>query len=301
MAQGPVVDDQTLGERPNQVEGLHPFTADIMRVIMPENKMFPSVEKYRGTTDPIKHLQSFVDVIAVYSSEKLVWYRVLSLKLKDEALDWFHSLQPRTIDNFATLRKLFSQQCAANRMQGLTYTALVRMRQGKEDSLKVFMHRFNRTTRQVRNAYQRLVVNALTTTLRLGPFADYLYDNEPQTMAELQNKLASLIRIEEGRAYQRGQREETGPPTKCSHERRGEKRLFGGDGGGNGHRGMDNPKIPQYVHYTSLNAPRVRVMEEALRADLLTVARSPTPRGADERKHADIIRIWGIPQRIVSH
>lgn len=131
--------------------------------------------------------------------------QVFSLTLRDEALDWFHSLQPRTIDNFATRRQLFSQQYASNRVQGLTYTTLVRMRQGKEKTLKCFMDRFNRTARQVRNADQRLIVSALTTDLRPGPFVDYLYDEEPQTMAELQNKLASFIRIEEGRAYQRGQ------------------------------------------------------------------------------------------------
>lgn len=109
--------------------------------------MLPSMKKYGGSTDPIKHLRSFVDAMAVYSSDELVWYRVLSLSLKEEALDWFHSLQPGTINSFATLRQLFSQQYASNRVPGLTYTVLVRMEQGKEESLKVFMDRFNRTAR----------------------------------------------------------------------------------------------------------------------------------------------------------
>lgn len=161
---------------------------------MPENKVLPSMEKYGGSTNPIKHLRSFVDVIVVYSSDELVWCRVFSLSLKEEALDWFHSLQPRTIDNFVTLRQLFSQQYASSRAQGVTYTALGRMRQGREESLKAFMDRFNRTTRQVRNADQRLIVSALTTALRPGPFVDYLYAEEPRTMGELQNRLASFIK-----------------------------------------------------------------------------------------------------------
>lgn len=80
-----------LGERnliPNdQAEGLHPFTPQVMRAIIPESKMLPSMEKYGGSSDPVKHLRSFVDAMAVYSSDELVWCRVFSLSLKEEALD----------------------------------------------------------------------------------------------------------------------------------------------------------------------------------------------------------------------
>ncbi|XP_014492443.1 uncharacterized protein LOC106754889 [Vigna radiata var. radiata] len=182
----PFEDERTVVEQPDKAEGLHLFTANVMGVAMPENKVFPWVEKYGGSTDPVKHLRSFVDVIVVYSSDELVWCRVFSLSLKEEALDRFHSLQPRTIDSFATLRRLFSQQYASNRSRGLTYTALVRMRQGKEESLKGFMGRFNQTTWQVRNVDQRLIVSALTTALRPRPFVDYLYEEEPEQRNPLQ-------------------------------------------------------------------------------------------------------------------
>ncbi|XP_014499222.1 uncharacterized protein LOC106760277 [Vigna radiata var. radiata] len=178
-----------------------------MQAIIPENKVLPLMERYGGSSDLVKHLRSFVDAMAVYSSDELVWSRVFSLSLKEEALDWFHSLQPGTIDNFVELRQLFTQQYASSKTPGVTYTALVRMKQGREESLKLFMDRFNRTARQVRNADQRLVVSALTTALQPGPFCDYLHAEEPQSMDELQSKLASLIRIEEGRAHQRGREE----------------------------------------------------------------------------------------------
>ncbi|XP_014511715.1 uncharacterized protein LOC106770417 [Vigna radiata var. radiata] len=252
---------------------------------MPENKVFPWVEKYGGATDPVKHLRSFVDAMAVYSSDELVWCRVFSLSLKDEALDWFHSLPPRSIDGFITLRQLFSQQYASNRSQGLTYTALVRMKQGREESLKGFMERLNRTARQVRNVDQRLIVSALTTALRPGPFVDYLYEEEPQSMDELQHKLAGFIRVEEGRAYRGDQADEGGSNVKIGRDRRGEKRSADGERRSGVKRGIEVQRAQQYFHHTPLSAPRVTVLEEALRANLLTVARSPTPRGADESKH----------------
>lgn len=51
----------------------------------------------------------------------------------------------------------------------------------------MFMDRFNKTLRQVRNIDQRLI-------------------EAPQAMAELQDRLESFTRIEEGCAYQRRQK-----------------------------------------------------------------------------------------------
>ncbi|XP_014503045.1 uncharacterized protein LOC106763360 [Vigna radiata var. radiata] len=199
----PTIADREI-ETPDQAEGLHPFTTCVMRTGMPENKVLPVMERYGGSTDPIKHLRSFIDAMAVYSSDEMVWCRVFSLSLKGEALDWFHSLAPQTIDSFATLRRLFSQQYISSKTPGMTYTALMRIRQGREETLKGFMERFNRMARQVRNVDQKLIVSALTTALRPEPFVDYLYAEEPQRMANLQHKLASFIRIEEGRAHYKG-------------------------------------------------------------------------------------------------
>ncbi|XP_014496173.1 uncharacterized protein LOC106757853 [Vigna radiata var. radiata] len=278
---GPTVADRD-PNRPDQAEGLHPFTVQVMRTIMPENKVLPAMERYGGSTDPVKHLRSFIDTMAVYSSDEMVWCRVFSLSLKGEALDWFHSLSPNTIDSFATLRRLFSQQYISNKTPGMTYTTLMRMRQGREESLKGFMERFNKTARQVRNIDQRLIVSALTSALKPGPFVDYLYAEEPQNMAELQNKLTSFIRIEEGRAYHKGQEVEPRGQVRKENNNRRMPRV---EEGPIGQRRVEQSRILQHAHHTPLNAPRVRVMEEALRADLLKVVRAPTPLGADENKY----------------
>lgn len=145
------------------------------------------------------------------------------------------------------------------------------------------MDQFNRTIRQVRNVDQRLIVSAQMIALRPGPFVDYLYADEPQTMEELQNRLASFIRIEEERAHQRGGEEEE--PVARAGRDRSDRRTFGRNEKRSSHKGGDQPRAPQYIHHTPLNAPRARVMEEALRANLLMVVRSPTPLGLDESKH----------------
>lgn len=46
-------------------------------------------------------------------------------------------------------------------------------------------------------------------------------------MGELQNRLASFIRIEEGMAYYRGQKEEVEPSARGGREGKGDQRTFG--------------------------------------------------------------------------
>lgn len=65
--------------RPDQAEGLHPFTVVVMGAPIPENIMLPPIEKYNGSNDPNEHLRSFVDAMAVYSPNDLVWCKVYSL------------------------------------------------------------------------------------------------------------------------------------------------------------------------------------------------------------------------------
>lgn len=50
------VDNMSLVECPDQAEGLHPFTAAVMRAPMPENKVLPAMEQCGGSTDPVKHV-----------------------------------------------------------------------------------------------------------------------------------------------------------------------------------------------------------------------------------------------------
>lgn len=72
------VNPLALVERPDQADGLHPFTVAVIRAPLPENKMLLTMEKYNGATNPEKYLQSFVDAMVVYSFDDLVWCRDFS-------------------------------------------------------------------------------------------------------------------------------------------------------------------------------------------------------------------------------
>lgn len=75
--------------------------------------------------------------------------------------------------------------------------ALVKMRQGREETLKAFMDWFNQTVCQVTGADLKLIINTITTALRPGPFVDSIYAEEHQTLTKLQSRPARFIKVEE--------------------------------------------------------------------------------------------------------
>ncbi|XP_047165756.1 uncharacterized protein LOC124834962 [Vigna umbellata] len=264
-----------------RVRALHPFTATIMAEQIPD-RMFPTLDKYDGSGDPEEHLRSFVDAMTVYSPRENVWCRVFSLSIKGEALAWFHSLRPRTINSFATLRDMFERQFSAVRARNLTYLEFTNIKQEKGESLRAFMDRFNRTARQVKGVGKKFTISTLATALRPSQFADNLFAEPPLTLDELQERAARFIRIEEMRAVQRRQQEQG---TSAGQEKKEGKKPFVPSERPKGQKFRDGPKGGRYERYTPLNAPRARVLEEALSADLLKVRPSKSSPKADGTKH----------------
>ncbi|XP_047157104.1 splicing regulatory glutamine/lysine-rich protein 1-like [Vigna umbellata] len=128
------------------------------------------------------------------------------------------------------------------------------------------MNRFNRTARQVRGVGKKFTISTLATTLRPSPFVDNLFAEPPLTLDELQERAARFIRIEEMRAVQRRQQEQSS--TSGQEKKEGKKPFKPGERI-KGQKYRDGPKRARFEKYTPLNMPRARVLEEALSADLI--------------------------------
>ncbi|XP_017409425.2 uncharacterized protein LOC108322001 [Vigna angularis] len=185
---------------------LLPFTTTIMQTPMPE-KTPPVLDKYDGSADPDNHLRTFGNAMAFYTDSDLIMCRAFSLSLKEEALEWYNTLPPNTVDCFATVENLFRRQYASNRKQEVTPTDLVNTKQEKGETLKAFMKRYTETARRVREIDQSFIINNLPSCMRPGYFAEKLYARPPKTMEELQERAAEFIRMEEMRLSQRKRQE----------------------------------------------------------------------------------------------
>ncbi|XP_017413262.1 uncharacterized protein LOC108324847 [Vigna angularis] len=213
--------------------------------------------------------------MAFYTNNDPVMCRAFSLSLKEEALEWCNTLPSNIVDCFATVETLFRRQYASNRKQKITPAELVNTKQEKGETLKAFMKRYTETVRRVKEVNHSFIINNLLTCLRPGYFAEKLYARPPKTMEELQERAAEFIRMEEMRLSQRKRQREA----DVSESRRDDKRPFDSND-----KSGELPRTFKFHHYTTLNAPRAKVLEEALNAELLTPQRKPSPKNADERK-----------------
>ncbi|XP_017405967.1 uncharacterized protein LOC108319369 [Vigna angularis] len=259
---------------------LLPFAQNIMDVQISEPFIAPQFKMYDGTTDPEAHIKTFSNAMAFRTGNDAIWCRAFSLSLEDEALEWFNTLPPNSIENFAGLKQLFIRQFAANSTQDLTVFELVTLKQGKEETLRAFMDRYQKTVRRVKALSPELALHYILPALKPGPFKDSVCRRAPKTMEELRERAADEIRVEEMKLSYK----------KESQELRSEKADGGKPGNSIGKPGGSRQKEPRrgprFQQYTPLNAPREKILREVLNADLLPEPmKRPTPSDVDGSKH----------------
>ncbi|XP_047146964.1 uncharacterized protein LOC124819483 [Vigna umbellata] len=176
---------------------LLPFAQNIMDVQISEQFIAPQFKMNDGTTDPEAHIKTFSNTMAFRTGNDAIWCRAFSLSLEDEALEWFTSLPPNFIENFTGLKRLFNRQFAANSTQDLTVFELVTLKQGKEETLRAFMDRYQKTVRRVKALSPELALHYILPALKPGPFKDSVCRRPPKTMEELRERAADEIRVEE--------------------------------------------------------------------------------------------------------
>ncbi|XP_014490333.1 uncharacterized protein LOC106753058 [Vigna radiata var. radiata] len=235
---------------------------------------------YDRTTDPDAHIKAFTNAMAFRTGYDVIWCRAFSLSLEGEALEWFNSFPNNSIENFEGIGCKFKKQFAACNTQDITVVDLMNLKQEKEESLKAFMDRYQKTIRWVKGLTLELALQYVLPALRPRSFKDNIRRCPPKTMEELRERVVDEIRVEN---MKQGDK-------KAASKAKGEK----GDG-----RKYENqtgrlktvgtremPRPPRFQQYTPLNAPREKNFQEALNAELIPPPkRCPTPHGADLNKH----------------
>ncbi|XP_014503013.1 uncharacterized protein LOC106763326 [Vigna radiata var. radiata] len=214
--------------------------------------------------------------MAFYTDNDSVICRAFSLSLKDEALEWYNILPPSSVDCFATVETPFRRQYASNRKQESTPAKLVNTKEEKGKILKAFLKRYTKTSRRVKDINHSFIINNLPSCLRLGYFTEKLYAQQPKTMEELQKRA-----VEDMQISQRKQQQEV----DVSRNRKDSRLSFNDDNKGGGSRPKYFPLMPKFDHYTTVNAPRAKILEEALSAELLSVKKLHSPKNVDDGKH----------------
>ncbi|XP_014499276.1 uncharacterized protein LOC106760352 [Vigna radiata var. radiata] len=146
---------------------------------------------------------------------------------------------------------MFKKQYSTNRYEEVTAAELVNLRQGKDETLRAFMHRYNHAARRIKGVSLEFIISSLPNCLKAGFVSESLYAELPSTLEELQQKMAKFIKMEYQRIFRKQQHEE--------HPVNGNKKE--------GKRRSENARDqkppanlnPRYDRYAHLTVPREKV------------------------------------------
>ncbi|XP_014523756.1 uncharacterized protein LOC106780034 [Vigna radiata var. radiata] len=134
--------------------------------------------------------------------------------------------------------------------------------------------------RKVKGLSLELALQYVMPALRPGPFKDSVCRNPPQTMEELRQRAADEAQVENMKQNHRREQQE------AKAEKNDNRKAEGSGNRPTGPKLREGPRGPRFPHYTPLNAPRTRILQEALSTQILPApAKRPTPPGADLSKH----------------
>jgi len=271
-------------------ERRHPFVDEIVNVELPPKWRGLSIDRYDGSTDPDEHMDVYTIDIRLFTTSEASMCRVFPNSLKGMELSWFTKPPPYSIDSFKTLVSLFTMQFATSRPHHLTSIALVNIRQGRNESLRALMDRFNQVALQIRNLNSEVALHHMVTALRPGPFVDSLCKKPALDMNKTRVRATKFMLLEELRDFEGSTKvEHQVIPHQQDKARMREKPSFPPP--------LSRPReirLPKFTTYTPLNANRGRILEEALRTDILPIPRrTATPKNADTTKHCRFHQNYG--------
>ncbi|XP_058755191.1 uncharacterized protein LOC131628374 [Vicia villosa] len=185
-------------------------------------------------------------------------------------MTWYKSLPDESITSWKVLRKLFSRHFTASRRHPKSEASLEAIIQGKEESLRAYIERFNKEALQVSTtAYMKKFL--LERGLRQrSDFAKAVGIETPATLDKFFLKAQAYIQYEENEAAHavRNSSQEESSKNGCQDDsRRGRDKKKDDKG-----RDPKDYKAPaeKFREYTPLNASRERILNECVNAEFRT-------------------------------
>ncbi|RDX65360.1 hypothetical protein CR513_55986, partial [Mucuna pruriens] len=179
-----------------------PFSSEIDETPIPPSFREIVVEPFDGTQDPRAHLQAFQTQMYISGGSDQLSCKLFLGTLRGVAMQWMATLPARSIRTFGELAGSFVSQFAANKVKKLEVADLFDVKQGRGESLKSYLSRFNNATVQVDDPDQKFFVKAFQKGLRVGPFSDALALRKPSNMEEIRAHVEKHIEVEEDQLEQ---------------------------------------------------------------------------------------------------
>ncbi|GKV14106.1 hypothetical protein SLEP1_g25023 [Rubroshorea leprosula] len=174
-----------------------PLNTKITQEPYPPGFRMPQFETYDGTKDLDDHLHAFFSIMQAQNASDALMCKMFPSTLRGNALTWYYTLRPNSINAYAELATSFATKFSSRRLIKKTTPELMRITQREGESLKNYMNRFNDAMLEV-NAFDEAVgVTAVIQGLNHDRFRDNLIKNTPTTFDEVNQRSLKFIKAEE--------------------------------------------------------------------------------------------------------
>ncbi|XP_019160889.1 PREDICTED: uncharacterized protein LOC109157437 [Ipomoea nil] len=150
-----------------------PFTAEIMAQPYPLDLRIPGNKEYDGRTDPEVHINTYYGNMLMMGVTDAVMCRAFYSTLSGPAVDWFRTLQPGSISDFASLAAKFTRKFVTSKVIWKPYMYLEKAKQLEGESLTDFLVKWKVAVGEVEPMDDLTAIHMLHISLR----ASYLYQD----------------------------------------------------------------------------------------------------------------------------
>ncbi|XP_075650053.1 uncharacterized protein LOC142620582 [Castanea sativa] len=156
-----------------------PFTASINSHPLPPKFKMPSLDSYDGTSNPCDHIATFKTTMHLQGVLDEIMCRAFPTTFKGPTRVWFSKIPPNTVGSFKELSKLFVKNFIGGQRHRRSSSSLLTIEQGKNESLRSFITRFNREALTMDEMDDKLLLAAFHNGVNFDLFIHKLCEQKP--------------------------------------------------------------------------------------------------------------------------
>ncbi|VFQ89217.1 unnamed protein product [Cuscuta campestris] len=196
-----------------------PLAPEIFAKPNPQGFKIPFVKRYDGESDPQEHINSYVQVMIAVDASDALMCRCFLQTVDSKVADWVNHIPAGSIRTWDELGLRFLEHFAGNCRPKKHFTHLASVRQKHGESLKNFLIRWRKESREVEGTDDKSRLAMFTAALQDGLLHTDLTTHPPDTFEEAMVRAVRYVTLEE-------RKEEKKEKTPKEEEKTGNKKPF---------------------------------------------------------------------------
>ncbi|XP_019183630.1 PREDICTED: uncharacterized protein LOC109178449 [Ipomoea nil] len=171
----------------------------------PLDLRIPGNKEYDGRTDPEVHINTYYGNMLMMGVTDAMMCRAFYSTLSGQAAEWFRTLQPGSISDFASLATKFTRKFVTSKVVRKPYMYLEKAKQLEGESLTDFLVKWKAAVGEVEPMDDLTAIHMLHISLRAGYlYHDFIF-HPPTTYEEALRRVTDYANAGEANAVKRSQ------------------------------------------------------------------------------------------------